>query len=97
MGIPSFQSVTNVKDLTKRLQERRYPGPRLSTQVLADETHFSVIPATFGRGSRAVFPRSVWERGREDTRRGTGRQGQLAAVGSRMSVGRVGSRWEEGL
>jgi predicted alpha/beta superfamily hydrolase len=67
---PSFQFVTNVKELTRRLQERRYPRLRLTTQVLEDETHFSVIPATFSRGLRAVFPISVWERGGEATRGG---------------------------
>jgi hypothetical protein len=67
---PPFQFVTNVKELTKRLQERRYPALRLTTQVLEDETHFSVIPATVSRGLRAVFPLSVWERDSEGTRGG---------------------------
>jgi len=61
---PSFQFVTNVKVLAKRLQKRRYPGLQLTTHVFEDETHFSVIPATFSRGLRVVFPLSVWERGR---------------------------------
>ncbi len=52
---PSFQFVTNVKTLAKTLQERRYPGLQLTTHVFEDETHFSVIPATFSRGLRAVF------------------------------------------
>lgn len=52
---PSFQFVTNVKTLTKTLQERRYPGLQLTTRVFEEETHFSVIPATFSWGLRAVF------------------------------------------
>jgi hypothetical protein len=67
---PSFQFVTNVDDLTTRLQRRGYPGLRLTTQVLEDETHFSVIASTFSRGLRAVFPISVWERAAEDIRGG---------------------------
>ncbi len=67
---PSFEFVTNVKVLTKTLRERRYPGLNLTTQVLEDETHFSVIPATFSRGLRVVFPLSVWKRGREAVRGG---------------------------
>jgi predicted alpha/beta superfamily hydrolase len=67
---PSFQFVTNVKVLAERLESRRYPSLRLTTQVLEGETHFSVIPATFSRGLRVVFPLSVWERGREDIRGG---------------------------
>ena len=67
---PSYQFVTNVKTLAKTLQGRGYPGLQLTTQVLEDETHFSVIPATFSRGLRVVFPLSVWERGRGDIRGG---------------------------
>jgi hypothetical protein len=64
---PSFQFVTNVQELAKRLRERGYPGLHLTTQVLEGETHFSAIPTTFSRGLRAVFPVSVWERDREES------------------------------
>jgi hypothetical protein len=63
-------NVTNVKTLAKRLQARRYPGLQLTTHVLANETHFSVIPAAVSRGLRAVFPQSVWERDREAIQEG---------------------------
>lgn len=64
---PSLQFVTNVKVLAERLQERCYPGLQLTMEVLQNETHFSVIPATFSRGLRVVFPISVWERGRAES------------------------------
>jgi len=67
---PSFQFVTNMKTLATTLQGRRYPGLQLTTHVFEDETHFSVISATFSRGLRAVFPLSVWERDREAIRGG---------------------------
>jgi predicted alpha/beta superfamily hydrolase len=51
----SFQFVTNMKTLAKTLRERSYPGLRLTTHVFEDETHGSVIPATFSRGLRVVF------------------------------------------
>ncbi len=52
---PSFRFVTNVKTLAQTLQERRYPSLQLTTHVFEDETHVSVIPATFNRGLRVVF------------------------------------------
>jgi predicted alpha/beta superfamily hydrolase len=52
---PSFRFVTNVKTLAQTLQERRYPSLQLTTHVFEDETHVSVIPATFNRGLREVF------------------------------------------
>jgi len=58
----SFQFVTNVKVLAEQLESRRYPGLQLTTEVLEGETHFSVIPLTFSRGLRVVFPMSVWEK-----------------------------------
>jgi predicted alpha/beta superfamily hydrolase len=54
---PSFQFVTNMKRLAKTLRERRYPGLQLTTHVFEDETHGSVVPATFCRGLRVVFGR----------------------------------------
>jgi predicted alpha/beta superfamily hydrolase len=52
---PSFQFVTNMKRLAKTLRERRYPGLQLTTHVFEDETHGSVVPATFCRGLRVVL------------------------------------------
>lgn len=52
---PSHQLVTNLKTLANTLQERKYPGLQLTHHVFEDETHMSVIPATFSRGLRAVF------------------------------------------
>lgn len=52
---PSFRFVTNVKRLAKTLQERNYPGLKLTTRIFNDESHVSVIPATFSSGLRAVF------------------------------------------
>jgi predicted alpha/beta superfamily hydrolase len=52
---PLFQFVTNMKTLAKTLRERSYPGLQLTTHVFEDETHGSVVPATFSRGLRVVF------------------------------------------
>ena len=52
---PSFRFVTNVRELAEILQERGYPGLQLTTHVFEDETHVSVVPATFSRGLRVVF------------------------------------------
>ena len=52
---PSHQFVTNLKTVANTLQERHYPGLQLTLHVFEDETHMSVIPATFSRGLRAVF------------------------------------------
>jgi uncharacterized protein len=52
---PSDQFVTNMKTLAHTLQERHYPGLQMTTHVFADETHVSVLPATFSRGLRTVF------------------------------------------
>ena len=52
---PSFQFVSNMKMLAQTLRKRNYPGLHLTTHVFADETHGSVVPATFSRGLRTVF------------------------------------------
>jgi predicted alpha/beta superfamily hydrolase len=52
---PSFRFVSNMKELTKILRERGYPGLHLTTHVFEGETHVSVVPATFSRGLRVVF------------------------------------------
>jgi predicted alpha/beta superfamily hydrolase len=52
---PSFRFVSNMRELAKILQERGYPGLHLTTHVFEDETHVSVVPATFSRGLRVVF------------------------------------------
>ena len=52
---PVFQFVTNMRTLAKNLRERNYPGLRLTTHVFEDESHGSVVPATFSRGLRLVF------------------------------------------
>jgi uncharacterized protein len=52
---PLHQFVTNMKTLANSLLERKYPGLQLTSHVFEDETHMSVIPATFSRGLRAVF------------------------------------------
>jgi predicted alpha/beta superfamily hydrolase len=52
---PRHQFVTNIKTLARTLQERNYPGMQLTSHVFEDETHMSVIPATFSRGLRVVF------------------------------------------
>jgi predicted alpha/beta superfamily hydrolase len=46
--------VGNVLTLAETLEARQYPGLRLHAHVFDDETHVSVIPASFSRGLRAV-------------------------------------------
>jgi hypothetical protein len=44
-----------VELLVDVMKSRRYDGLDLQTYLFEDETHFSVIPATFSKGLRAVF------------------------------------------
>jgi predicted alpha/beta superfamily hydrolase len=53
---PAFAAMlSNVARLTELLSSREYPGLKLTSHIFHDETHLSVIPATFSRGLRAVF------------------------------------------
>ena len=56
---PSFQFETNVKLLAKALEDRGYPGLRLTTRVFEDESHLSVMPAAISRGLRVVFKKGA--------------------------------------
>jgi predicted alpha/beta superfamily hydrolase len=47
--------VSNVRELDRILNARKYAGLELTTHVFDDETHLSVIPATLCRGLRVVF------------------------------------------
>jgi len=47
--------LSNVAKLTEIFSSRKYEGLNLSTHFFPDETHLSVIPATFSRGLREVF------------------------------------------
>lgn len=46
---------TNVKLLSKILENRHYPGFHIRTQVLEGETHFSVWPIALNHGLRYLF------------------------------------------
>lgn len=48
---------TNIKKLAELLENLHYPNLRIRTQVLEDETHFSVFPAALNYGLRYLFPR----------------------------------------
>ncbi|MBI9012932.1 MAG: hypothetical protein JEZ08_11925 [Clostridiales bacterium] len=53
---PGFaKMVDNVVDLSKILNEKNYSGSNLTTHIFDNETHLSVIPATFNRGLREVL------------------------------------------
>jgi hypothetical protein len=53
---PAFAAMlSNVARLTELLASREYPGLKLTSHIFHDETHLSVIPATFSRGLRTVF------------------------------------------
>jgi predicted alpha/beta superfamily hydrolase len=41
---------TNLKKLAATLKNRHYPALRIKTQLLKEETHFSVLPAALGQG-----------------------------------------------
>ena len=47
--------VSNVKKLSDILNERKYHNLNLTTCLFENETHFSVMPATFSRGIRKLF------------------------------------------
>lgn len=49
-----FKMVTNVRAMAERLAARNYRSLALTTQVLAGETHTSVVPAALLRGLRAI-------------------------------------------
>ncbi len=53
---PAFaKMVENVVELSGILVKRNYLGLKLTTHIFENETHLSVIPATFSRGLREVF------------------------------------------
>jgi predicted alpha/beta superfamily hydrolase len=56
-GIPNidgFRMVSNARDLAQRLAMRSAPGLDVRLQVLADETHTSVVAAALTRGLRML-------------------------------------------
>ena len=53
---PAFaKMVGNVVELSEVFEKRNYEGLQLTTHIFENETHLSVIPATFSRGLRTVF------------------------------------------
>ncbi len=53
---PAFaRMVGNVEDLVEIFKRRNYKGLSLKHHIFENETHMSVIPATFSRGLREVF------------------------------------------
>ncbi len=41
--------------IRSRLEDRNYPNLRMTIHIFENETHLSVIPATFSRGLREAF------------------------------------------
>ena len=54
-----YRMVSNMVEMSKRLQQRRYKSLNLTHQVIDDETHLSGHPITMIRGLRKVFGQSV--------------------------------------
>lgn len=53
---PEFaRMVDNAVELAEVLKKRNYKGLNMMCHVFEDETHLSVIPATFSRGLRYIF------------------------------------------
>jgi predicted alpha/beta superfamily hydrolase len=52
---PSHQYVSNFKELVEILKNRNYQNFNLKSHIFENETHISVIPATYSRGLREVF------------------------------------------
>jgi predicted alpha/beta superfamily hydrolase len=52
----TYPMISNVYRLMAILEEREYSGLDLITAVFDGETHKSVVPATFCRALRAIFP-----------------------------------------
>ncbi|MEM7099158.1 MAG: alpha/beta hydrolase-fold protein [Pseudomonadota bacterium] len=54
-GSEEYRMVSNMHKMADILESRSYPSLQLTRVEFDGETHLSVIPATFGRGLRAVF------------------------------------------
>lgn len=53
---PAFAGMlSNAAKLTEILTSRQYEGMEIISHVFSNETHYSVIPATFSRGLKEVF------------------------------------------
>lgn len=56
---PAHTVVTDARFMADRLSDRAYPNLELTHHVFENETHLSVIPATYSRGLRALFAEDV--------------------------------------
>ena len=54
-----YGMVTNARRMAKQLEDRGYANLRLTFHEFENETHLSVVPATFSRGLREVFANDV--------------------------------------
>jgi len=54
-ALETEEMLANMDRMASHLREQRYPSLSLTTKVFEDETHSSVIPATFSTGLRSVF------------------------------------------
>jgi predicted alpha/beta superfamily hydrolase len=52
---PNHQFVTNFKKLVTTLENRKFPSLQLTSCIFENDTHLSVVPATYSRGLREVF------------------------------------------
>jgi predicted alpha/beta superfamily hydrolase len=54
-GVDMFRFITNMREMTSRLDGRGYPSLKVTTQVFDNEGHTSVPPVVLTRGLRAAF------------------------------------------
>jgi hypothetical protein len=47
--------VLNLEELAATLHSREYAGLLLNKEILAQETHLSVVAGAFSKGIRAIF------------------------------------------
>lgn len=53
--LAAFRMITNLGVMRARLESRAYPSLGIDTQVFADESHTSVVPAVLTRGLRQLL------------------------------------------
>ncbi len=66
---PTYPMVTDLQEFVERLNEHKYAGLQLQTQIFDDENHLSVVPATVSRGLRFIYASPEREQPVQETSR----------------------------
>lgn len=54
-----FQMISNVRKLEEILKSRHYKGLTLTTKIMEEEHHMSVIPSQINHGLRTIYPKNT--------------------------------------